>query len=145
MKSNLLRRCAAVAVLIIAASVAYYFVIYLPRERTARLEMEQQEKLATEEREREKLDVEQQQRLAAEQIEREKFDLEQQRLQAEAVKTCAVIVRKETDDRLGFKFSDFDAYVQPDGKVVWFGTAKERFSFEKCMNEKGYPLSKVKE
>lgn len=59
----------------------------------------------------------------------------------EAIDTCSVIVRKETDDRLGFKHSQFDAFLKPNGTTVsMFGTAKERFSFEKCMNEKGHPL-----
>jgi hypothetical protein len=49
-----------------------------------------------------------------------------------------VIVRNGSDKRAGFKLSDFDAYVRSDGTVMYFGTAKERFSFEKCMNEKGY-------
>lgn len=61
-----IKTCAGLALLVIAASVAYYFVIFLPRERTARLEMDRQ-----------KVEVERQQKLAADQIEREK--LEQQR------------------------------------------------------------------
>jgi hypothetical protein len=73
------KKCVAVCLLIITASLAYYFVIYLPRERAARLEMEQQEKVARERREREQLEVQRQ----AEQTEREKLELQQQKLELE--------------------------------------------------------------
>ncbi len=58
----------------------------------------------------------------------------------EVVKKCVEIVRKETNDRLGFKFSQFDAYIKRDKTVDFIGTAKERFSFEKCMDDSEYPL-----
>jgi len=51
----------------------------------------------------------------------------------EAINICAVRARKETDDKIGVKFSNFDAYIKPDGSVEFFGTPKERFSFEKCL------------
>src|SRR5262249_32383857 len=55
-----------------------------------------------------------------------------------AVATCAAIVWRETDNRAGLQVSQFDAYVDPDGTVKFFGTPKEHFSFQKCMNEGGY-------
>jgi len=58
----------------------------------------------------------------------------------EAISACIVIVRKETDDRVNLKISNFDAYLKPDGKVEFFGNTKEHFSFRKCMNEKGHTL-----
>ena len=61
-----------------------------------------------------------------------------------AVAACVAIVRQETDDRVRFKLSEFDAYSRPDGTVVWFGTPKEQFSFEKCMSEAGYPLNRTR-
>lgn len=57
-----------------------------------------------------------------------------------AVAACILVVREEIDKQAGFKISQFDAYSNDDGTVRWFGTNKERFSFEKCMNEMGYPL-----
>jgi hypothetical protein len=71
-----IKKCAALALLVVAASVAYYFFLALPRESTARLEMERQERLAAEQRERQK--VERQQKLAAEQTEREKLEMQRQ-------------------------------------------------------------------
>jgi hypothetical protein len=58
----------------------------------------------------------------------------------EAVDTCIFIVRQESDNRVGLKLSQFDAYSKSEGRVEFIGTEKERFSFRKCMNEKGYPL-----
>lgn len=58
----------------------------------------------------------------------------------EAVASCIVIVRKETDDQLNMKISKFDAYIKPDGMVEYLGNERERFSFRKCLNEKGYPI-----
>ena len=58
----------------------------------------------------------------------------------EAVDTCIFIVRQETDNRVGLKVSQFDAYSQSEGRVEFIGTEKERFSFRKCMNEKGHPI-----
>lgn len=40
------------------------------------------------------------------------------------------------------QYGDFDAYVTPRGAVRYFGTAQERFQFEKCMVEKGWDLDK---
>jgi hypothetical protein len=59
----------------------------------------------------------------------------------DAVASCIVIVWNETDKRAGFKLSQFDAYIRPDGTVMYFSTPKENFSFGKCLNEKGYPPS----
>jgi hypothetical protein len=53
---------------------------------------------------------------------------------------CVVIVCKEVDDRVGVKYSGFNAYLAHDGIVRFFGTAEERFNFQKCMNNKGYPF-----
>ena len=58
----------------------------------------------------------------------------------EAVDACVAIVRKESNNRIGYQPSQFDAYVKAGGKVAFFGTNKEGFSFGKCMNEKGHPL-----
>ena len=58
----------------------------------------------------------------------------------EAVAACVLIVRDETNKRIGVNVSDFDAYTTDEGAVSYFGTPKERFSFEKCMNEMGHPL-----
>jgi hypothetical protein len=53
--SDWLRKCAGIGVLIVAVSVAYYFVVYLPRGRTARFEAE-----------REKVESQRQERIAVE-------------------------------------------------------------------------------
>lgn len=55
-----IKTCAGCALLIVAGSVAYYFLFFLPHERNARLEMERQEGLAVEQREREKLEMQRQ-------------------------------------------------------------------------------------
>lgn len=62
------------------------------------------------------------------------------------VKACASIVRQRTDAKLYKGFSRFDAYVTGEyGETMhFFGTAEERFQFEKCMAERGVPLSKQK-
>ena len=71
-----------------------------------------------------------------------------------AVTACSSIVRQETNRqfqetnsqlaRLGMQVveSKFDAYVAPDGRVSFLGTQAENFSFQKCMNDRGYPLDK---
>ena len=51
MRDEWIKKCAGLALLVIAASVAYYFVIALPRHNAAVLEIER-EKLAATERER---------------------------------------------------------------------------------------------
>jgi hypothetical protein len=56
------------------------------------------------------------------------------------VEGCAAIVREETNKRDRFQSSEFDAYIKSNGRIAFFGTDKEGFSFEKCMNEKGHPL-----
>jgi hypothetical protein len=62
----------------------------------------------------------------------------------QVVETCAAIVRKETNDKAGgFNVSQFDAYVEPDGTVNFFGTQREHFSFQKCMNERGHTLGPI--
>jgi hypothetical protein len=61
----------------------------------------------------------------------------------EVIAFCVAMVRKETDDWARFKLSQFDAFVEPDGLVKWFGSPKERFSFQKCMAEYGNPLKDV--
>jgi hypothetical protein len=58
----------------------------------------------------------------------------------ELIVSCIATVRKEIDNHFGFKASQFDAYIVPDGRIKFFGTQKEQFSFIKCMNERGYPL-----
>lgn len=37
--------------------------------------------------------------------------------------------------------SGADAYTTPGGSVAWFGTNQQRWAFEKCMQERGVPLS----
>jgi hypothetical protein len=59
----------------------------------------------------------------------------------EAVDICIVIVRKQTEDEWGLKIGQFDAYIRADGQVSYFGNNKERFSFQKCLDEKGHPLN----
>ncbi len=62
----------------------------------------------------------------------------------QAVATCAAIVRKETDDSAGgFSRSEFAAYVEPNGTVDFFGTRREHFRFDKCLNERGYTLHPI--
>ena len=62
----------------------------------------------------------------------------------QAVETCVARVRKETDESAGgFKSSEFAAYVEPDGTVDFFGTAREHFSFDTCLHERGYTLHPV--
>ncbi len=46
----------------------------------------------------------------------------------EAVDTCIFIVRQETDNRVGLKVSQFDAYSYSEGRVEFIGTEKERFT-----------------
>jgi hypothetical protein len=69
-----------------------------------------------------------------------------------AVTACRSVVRQETNSqfqatnsqlaRLGMPIveSKFDAYVKPDGRVSFLGTQAENFSFQKCMNDRAYPL-----
>ena len=59
----------------------------------------------------------------------------------EAVVACAASVREESDKRAGYRTSDFDAFVRPGGSISLFGTAVERFRFDKCMNGSGFPLN----
>jgi hypothetical protein len=62
----------------------------------------------------------------------------------QAVETCTAIVRKGIDDRAGgFKSSEFAAYVEPNGTVDFFGTQREHFRFDGCLNERGYTLHPV--
>jgi hypothetical protein len=62
----------------------------------------------------------------------------------QAVEGCVAIVRKETNAKAGgYNVSEFDAYVNSDQTVHYLGTARERFSFEKCMNERGHPLDPI--
>lgn len=53
-------------------------------------------------------------------------------------KTCVSIMRQQS------AYSNFDAYVTGDhGEYFnYFGTAQERFQFEKCMAEHGVPIAK---
>ena len=63
----------------------------------------------------------------------------------EAVAACIVIARKANNPFYGLhgmiKLREFDAYVRSsDDKVMYSGTPEDRFSFEKCMDEKGHSL-----
>jgi hypothetical protein len=64
-----------------------------------------------------------------------------------AVKACVSIVRQQSDARLYKGLSRFDAYVTGEyGETYnYFGSADERFQFEKCMAERGVVLSKSTE
>jgi hypothetical protein len=57
------------------------------------------------------------------------------------VKACASSVRARS------ALSRFDAYVVGEygEDVSYFGTAEDRFQFEKCMAERGVPLTKKSE
>ena len=62
----------------------------------------------------------------------------------QAVETCAARVRKETDESAGeFHRSEFAAYVEPNGTVDFFGTRREHFRFDRCLNERGYTLHPI--
>jgi hypothetical protein len=67
-------------------------------------------------------------------------EIQQKPTLEELVKACVAIVRKETNERLKYQASEFDAYAKADGSVTNIGTLNEDFSFGKCMNEKGHPL-----
>jgi hypothetical protein len=58
----------------------------------------------------------------------------------EVVEACAAIVRKDTNERLTYRTSEFDAYVTAEGSVANFGTDQEDVSFGQCMNDTGHPL-----
>lgn len=58
----------------------------------------------------------------------------------EVVETCAAIVRKDTNERLTYQASEFDAYGTADGSVANVEANEEDLSFGKCMNDSGYPL-----
>lgn len=58
----------------------------------------------------------------------------------EAVAACIVVARQRTNERLKMNFSDFDAYVTSAGNIRAMGTDEEKFAFQKCMDESGYPL-----
>ena len=55
----------------------------------------------------------------------------------DTVKSCVSAVRA------GRSFTQFDAYVTGEygESVRWFGTPSENFQFEKCMAERGIPLT----
>ena len=55
----------------------------------------------------------------------------------ELEEACAAIVRNETNERLKYQASEFDAYITADGSVANIGTDQEDVSFGQCMNEAG--------
>jgi len=63
----------------------------------------------------------------------------------EAVDICALIVRKETDNFYGFKYSQFDVSIMSGDYIEFIGTKKERFNFTKCLNEKGHPIELIRD
>jgi hypothetical protein len=76
----------------------------------------------------------------------QQHEREKERLRAASrnvVKACVSIVREQSDKRLYKGSSRFDAYVTGEyGETYnYFGTADERFQFEKCMAERGVPIS----
>lgn len=62
------------------------------------------------------------------------------------IQACAAIVRQRTDAKFYKRFSSFDAYATGEyaENIQMFGTPQEHFQFEKCMAERGRPLSKAK-
>ena len=58
----------------------------------------------------------------------------------ELVEACVARVRKDTNDRLTYQASEFDAYVTADGSVADVGTDQEDGRFGQCMSEQGHPL-----
>ena len=54
-----------------------------------------------------------------------------------AIKGCVSAVRQRTETR--YYRSSFDAYSTEE-TISYFGTAEERFQFEKCMAERGHAL-----
>ena len=51
----------------------------------------------------------------------------------EVVEKCVKVVRASVP------YSRFDAYVTSRGTIAYFGTDEERFQFEKCLDQHGYP------
>src|SRR5215472_5419355 len=62
------------------------------------------------------------------------------------IKACVSVVRQWTDTKFHKGFSSFDAYATGEyaEHISFFGTAEERFQFQKCMAERGNPLSDPK-
>ena len=58
----------------------------------------------------------------------------------ETVDACVVVVRKESEAPYTTVKSTFNAYSKSDGTIRFFGTEQERFSFEKCMHDRGHPM-----
>jgi hypothetical protein len=59
----------------------------------------------------------------------------------ELVEVCAaIVVRKDTNERLTSQASEFDAYVTADGNVADVGTDQEDIRFRHCLNETGHSL-----
>ena len=60
---------------------------------------------------------------------------QQTKTQAQVVKDCVREVNQTTNN-----VEPFDAFVTIEGKVTSWSTAKERFYFEKCLNNQGWAL-----
>jgi len=116
-----IKRCLALAIVLVAVSIAYYFVIYLPRERTARLEMERQERLATEQRAQEKLELERREKQAVDQRERERLEMQQQESGVRQAEILARDARRTQMDRLlnSCLSAEFDAYQKKWRETCW--------------------------
>jgi hypothetical protein len=109
------------------------------REETEKAEMERREEAVRQEETR-RQEAERQRRQALErelQAARERQRAIDQR--RAVVKTCVAVVREPNRS-----FSRFDAYVAGTygDEYRYFGTADERFQFEKCMAERGVVLDK---
>jgi len=63
----------------------------------------------------------------------------------EAVDICALIVRKETDNFYGFKYSQFDVSIMSGDYIEFIGTKKERANFTRCLNEKAHPIELMRD
>jgi len=116
-----IKRCVALGIVLVAVSIAYYFVIYLPRERTARLEMERQERLATEQRAQEKLELERWEKQAADQRERARLETQQRESELRQAEILARDARRTQMDSLlnSCLSAEFDAYQKQWRETCW--------------------------
>jgi hypothetical protein len=64
----------------------------------------------------------------------DKFRGSYKRIFGGAIAECAEVVRKE------IRGSGFDAYYKDAATIAIYGSPREEFAFEKCMQERGYPV-----
>jgi hypothetical protein len=106
-----------------------------------RREAERRQEAERQEAERRREAVRQREVERQQQLEREREGARQKN--RNTVKACVSIVRERSDARLYKGSSNFDAYATGEyaESFRYFGTAQERFQFEKCMAEHGIPLA----